>query len=1309
MLALGLSLILFAFWTLVGQAVLAVLKLRLGLLRAWLLAPSVGLAVVILVLMVGNQAGWPIGKFAWPMTLVLAGAAAVVLVWRRPCLPWRALAPFAVVALFSLLWTGWPALQYGFNWLSYVNDDFTNYCLSAERFKDAGFWKLPTMTELAGTDQAQYYWFSHVSGLIRFGGEHVLAWVATLCGRATLNIFMPAILGLGLVQLSAAAGLVLYLGRWRRRALLAMALLAVSPLFILGTLYQLLAQVGGMGLLLAAVAIATARLPGTRIRRLLPHIAALALLSAALCVYYPEVTPFAALAVGLFTAVEWARTRALPVARLRLALYAFLGTVVLLNYNLVSYIFTFLAQLSTGLRQVDLSISLFPYFMIPTGLANLFGLLPLAHNWPEPLTSLAILGGGAALLAVVAVGLRASLRPTPAGCLLLGMMAFALKLFFGGNDFGLFKIAMFLQPLLAAMLAETLLHLPRPRRAAPIAVLVVGLLCAPTAFYYSNASRGLIAGNITEIKFASRLGVTRPAVPPDTRLLSDISNLVVAKLAALRVRGTDLRYLARDYYQIGAPIVFPQISGALHALLRLHPHYDDLIRTEPLIEERDSTLWRAREVFLTAFRTPALTFEPQANPDAYLSVNPLLGPFNKFRYPPHAQPDDFFAVLPRTAVENMVVFVHSSRGNHYYLGNRRLIGLYQQEKDPFSADQDMTGLGRFLLLRIERPSQPLYLRIAASKSLMGSGRTAWSRRGKILAQQEIPLAFAGDGAVNRIIGPIQPVWLDGSAYIALDFGETAGYFPFHRTGLQALYHADVPLDSRLLVAFSRDISALSPADVAALPRPKRIARFPDDLVNARGLEFSGIYEDGWISPEAEFTFGEAQPGDVVRIKGYIPQIPGQTADTSATWSVSVNGGAPIILGARTGSFDWLFPVAQPAKTTRVSLRFTSRSTLPGGDDRPVGAKLELLEVMAPPSSHYEFGTVGATRLAAQGIDQDGWCTKTASFVLPAQPHAGTLAMRFEYPGWGGNGQPLRVRVDGKLVHTQNLTPGITEVSLTLAASSAPQTVELLSKEEFPLPSPDGRRRSEQLLTVELQPARSSPEAAVKPATTGIDADGWIEPQATVVLPAQAKPAELLLRVEFPGWSGEPQAAVRVGLTGLGATAQTLKPGENQIRLRLPDATVDQIVRIDADNSFLLPAPDGRRRIGRLLGIELRSIEPPDFTGGLAAQGIDTDGWVATKASVVVPAHPAPAELEFRFEYPGWSGRAQGAVSINIADGPSTRQTLDPGATTVRIALAPAVAAQSVVIEGDEFVLPAPDGRRRVCRLLATALRPLPIP
>ena len=371
MLALSLSLLLFAFWTTVGQAVQSALRLRLGVLRSWLLAPGIGIAAVAIPLMVGNQAGYPIGRFARPLALILGLAAAGVLLWRRPRFPWRAFLPFVFAILLSLLWTAWPAFKFGFNWVSFVNDDFTNYCLAADRFRDFSFFRIPTRAELAGTDYTQYYWFMHAVQLMRFGSEHALAWLSAVTGKPSQLIFMPAIVAFGMAQIFAAAGLVLYKGRLRRQARWTAVMLAFSPMFMFGSLYQLIAQVAGMGLLITLVALLTAQLATRRRLRVLAYAVPTSFVGAGLCIFYPEVTPFCVLTVALSLIWNGVRTKRLPGAGIVLLEYSILGIVVLLRYNLISYIYTLVRQYngSTG-HVIDLSLSLFPFFLVPSGLAS---------------------------------------------------------------------------------------------------------------------------------------------------------------------------------------------------------------------------------------------------------------------------------------------------------------------------------------------------------------------------------------------------------------------------------------------------------------------------------------------------------------------------------------------------------------------------------------------------------------------------------------------------------------------------------------------------------------------------------------------------------------------------------------------------------------------------------------------------------------------------------------------------------------------------------------------------------------------------
>ncbi len=74
--------------------------------------------------------------------------------------------------------SGWPSLRFGFNWISYGNDDMANYCLAAERFLHHGYYEIPLQTELEGRDYTQHYWFMHALQQIRPGSELTIAWIA---------------------------------------------------------------------------------------------------------------------------------------------------------------------------------------------------------------------------------------------------------------------------------------------------------------------------------------------------------------------------------------------------------------------------------------------------------------------------------------------------------------------------------------------------------------------------------------------------------------------------------------------------------------------------------------------------------------------------------------------------------------------------------------------------------------------------------------------------------------------------------------------------------------------------------------------------------------------------------------------------------------------------------------------------------------------------------------------------------------------------------------------------------------------------
>ena len=274
------------------------------------------------------------------------------------------------------------------------------------------------------------------------------------------------------------------------------------------------------------------------------------------------------------------------------------------------------------------------------------------------------------------------------------------------------------------------------------------------------------------------------------------------------------------------------------------------------------------------------------------------------------------------------------------------------------------------------------------------------------------------------------------------------------------------LDYRRLVAYARDISALSAADRDALPKPRSLSHFPLDLVQADGLEFSGIYEDGWLSPDSEVILGAARSGESVRLRGYVPVLPG--AKAGGEMLITINGGPAFRVSAPPGSFNWVVPVAVPGRTTRVALHFTAGGLLPNGDGRPAAAKLESLDIGPTPAGPCQFATAGSPRFPCEGVDQDGWALAGDDVALPVNPSVYALRFEFEYPGWPGipaQGD-VTVSIEGQPARTLALKPGTNSVTLPLMPGSPVRHVHLQSKGAFRLPAPDGRERAFRLLSVE---------------------------------------------------------------------------------------------------------------------------------------------------------------------------------------------------------------------------------------------------
>lgn len=258
------------------------------------------------------------------------------------------------------------------------------------------------------------------------------------------QLFMPIMVALGLMQICAAAALVYHTEQYRGAALLTTGLMAVAALPTFGIEYQLLAQVIGLSAL-----IATSLLLFNMPRR--PDVRSVALCTIAatgLAAIYPELSPFLFLGAVVYFGMRFLR-RSLDLR----ALLVWLGsisvlTTLFLNVYLRNYLAVMVGRVvaSSGPEVSTFFIITFPFYLIPSGIPNMFGIYSAVEGIGEPWLSLGVLLGLVLLAATIVAIFEAVRGGEIAGAPVAVMFALGAVLFSKQAGFGLFKLAMYVQP-----------------------------------------------------------------------------------------------------------------------------------------------------------------------------------------------------------------------------------------------------------------------------------------------------------------------------------------------------------------------------------------------------------------------------------------------------------------------------------------------------------------------------------------------------------------------------------------------------------------------------------------------------------------------------------------------------------------------------------------------------------------------------------------------------------------------------------------------------------------------------------------------
>jgi hypothetical protein len=928
MLALITAFVLFLFLTLLGRAALT--TFRAGALRTWLLAPSCGLAVIMIAVMFLNQAGLPVRSFALAVAVVLLAAGCSVLFWRRPAFPGKYLSPFFVVLGFALVYNGWQALLYGFNWTGYGNADAMAYCESASRLIDHGFFDVPTLAEILGRDFTQNSWFQFAPGMYRCGFDLFLAWTASVTRMNPFAIYMPVMLCLGLIQISAAAALVMTATRFRKYALLTALLLSMSPLFGFSVIAQVGPQVAGLALMLALCAI-TLRDTSGGWRIAIGDGAIIALIGTSLAVCYPEALPFWAVSYVGFQIASVLRGRHNLTFQLRIAAVSLALTIILARENLLRAYFALV--FAVGFSQASPKIATptysgFEVFKMPHGPAALFGLVHY-QSLPGTVWLSTVIVAGFCLLAVCLwKSVRDAACLMPYAFVFLTMALAGILLLRSPMAFGSFKMGLYIQPLLMAAMARYCWSL---RRAWPkLLVVSYGLASFFPHTQTIRETTGALFG-------LSSAGINLPGVSNGLSFQVNSPTNVPATLISLYIKG----------------VPTDRINGRFLPTIRwvdtyTKPLLGPLLPNTKLVAESDDLADRTEAAFV---RRTSLGFHfmRRRNGETASHINLLsLGRhgdyFNHTGDNRMSYGAGFFACRSLEDVRNYLAFVNSAEAHDYYSPNSNgATSYYGFEEDLYQPNQDFYGAGRYFFFEVINPSQTVRLRVSLTRSLMGSGRTLLPAGAVALGDHQASLRLAGAGAASVFSEALRPVFQDGHYYLALDFRDDAISPPNPKAGLMRLYGEEIPIDVRKIIGYVRDISVVSEEEYQNLDRPKSVLRWPEDLFRGPGLEFSGFYEDGWASDHALMNLGPSKPGEQLVINGMVPGI-GKLYGKGNVLRVSIGGELAATKSLRPGAFEVAVPIRQLAKMTAVNLEFSAQERLPGGDDRPIAAQIRSIAI-----------------------------------------------------------------------------------------------------------------------------------------------------------------------------------------------------------------------------------------------------------------------------------------------------------------------------------------------------------------------------
>jgi hypothetical protein len=1018
-------------------------------LQALFLAPMAGVAATVLPVFWLNLAGLPVGSFARPLFAGLILATTGAWLYRRP--NWtRSELIFFLPVIIAIIVFGFASLKFGFDWVANANDDWANYNLSAIRYLHEGYYQQPSMDALrGGRDYPEYLWFLTVASDGRPGSDLLLAWLSGVTGKNPFYIFMPLILTFHAVFCLASAGLAANAFSNRRLFLAVFVLTALAPLSLYAVHQQLIAQTIGLAFMCG-----TACLTFVPLHQFVSkgRIAFTSIIVAAYWLVYPETAPFFVVAFAVFHILHFRDENWGWRSLWKLLLVPAVAGLLLGPYT-ANFFFYLLSQIrNSSIQGLNDAVSIFPFFLVPSGLTVLFGLSRLGELYREPFLSMSIAAALFLSLALCLGAVQDLFRRQAIFSYIVTIASVAVFLLFSHNDFGIFKLAMYAQ---AFIWFAVFLPVSRFRSvAAYVYVLQLTAIVVTDVGYTSLAlsddvgSNSLLVG-ASRNRLLTKLLEEQSIDTCDANF--DTPSPPLVKLLSAR-RGCARMFVAR-------PDLFGGAAVSAAKIVELNPLHR-IFGISQFAEKAANEL--RPEIVRLPFDHPI---------EVLISKQP--GEFTKTG--PDFSSDSIYSGSSELPIDtrnkashvNELVFLNSNLGGHYYLPDLHAItSLFQTQPDVFFPDKGMAAIGRYLLFRINSPAKSGRLSLDITTSILGDGN-AKLPPAVVIGEEAVPIGLVGHGA-GRVTSPtFSPKIVDGIAYILLDLGVDATLINVPRSGLMKLYGRKVALDYRRIVAYARGIRFIDSEKTDGASPPSKIDKFPNDLAN-KNLEFSGIYEDGWLGDEGFVTLASNADGEVVFRGKFVAGIGLEKLDLT----LSIVGGPTIVKTLERGDFVLQLPAT--AGLSRIKFQFSKIGRLPGGDDRPATALLDSVSIESSKDRDVPVNINKAlpkflhgSATEATGIFSDGWLSKTSSIEINSERSAKAIFGGMVPGGIGLDHQEIVIKHGDNILVRKKLEPGSFTIEAPLGAGHSNLAISFAESEN--LPAGDGRNVAALLQSFQLVP------------------------------------------------------------------------------------------------------------------------------------------------------------------------------------------------------------------------------------------------